>query len=499
MGGFEKMTRDCRKLCISTAAILTILGTGACGSDSDDGDSDGGFVPIKVSRHRPVSYELADKECQSQKDALHLSRGRVFSWEDDKVVTRRVPLPAAQSTSSLSGQLVRRTLYGGVFSRTCDLSKPAGKECVNDRGERKGWTQTEPVQPLRICEDPAVYGRKTYEGVGISSLYYLEKAERAYREMTGSSSNHPLDLVVLPHFVDYYKNYVENGRKKKLKTYVVDNMAYFPDSRMIVAFPPDRSEDRGREGYLWESAFVLAHEHGHHIHQVRVNDSEQDALVWQPLEHRYWDKQAYYRGAHGRSPRSQIQGSVGEAFADLLAFYSLSGDTSSLIGLSGLGYNRNVAGDDFRNGDEKILTEDRLTMLFDPPSSHRSDGPNYSNIHTIGAIMAHSLDDVFAELADKTESFDTSDGHYEAGYQLSLKWIENFEKQASELTLTATRDDALEAFATSISRTVNTWLSQFPLRGDDAPPQVKSSVCKRLSKTMPVVTRDTTLTNNLGC
>jgi hypothetical protein len=422
------------------------------GCDRDD-DSGGRSKPILElvgdPDSEPVDAQLEDSACQSDPTNYVLSETSVHGWNGDQVSSSMVSIDGIVSNKSLESSAVKLTTYGDRYERVCDWSKPSGLECTKDNGTEKGWTLQDSSGPLRVCKDRHTYGRMTYEGVGLAAISYLTNAHERYAQLAPEAAValKPLYLSVLPEFIDFYDNYEQNGQKKRLQLFITHNMAYFPSGPMIAVFPEGQQYVGKVPGYFWESAFVLGHEFGHHVDTTR-NAQQLTAmgLSWSPTQHGYREMgelgHRQLSMASGGSARAKILGSVSEAFADLAAYYGEGGSSTTLTGLPCFGKNRDISQAAFSNGDAKMLSEDRLSTLMSPPSDEdRTCGiPRYSDIHNIGAIIAHAVDQTLAAVTAQRTDFEAgSAGDYDERYRLTLAWLD----AVTTLALTADATDVI--------------------------------------------------------
>lgn len=470
--------------------LVTLLGS-ACGNDS--GGTPRNIIPVVSSKVAPVEYTLEDPECLQGTESVSLSKTQIQAWDGDQVVSRQVNLTDVATKDSLVSPIVRMTTWKDQFERVCDLDRGVSEACLDpEDGSEKEWylNQKESGGFLRVCKDDHAYGRETYEGVALTSLNYIEHANARY--MFLAEAARPLNkivLSVLPHFIDYYDNYIEDRQIKRLKTWVTHNLAYFQGG-MIVVFPENVEDKPKSNGFFWESEFVLAHEFGHHIDWERHGSALRAAgLEWNALTHSFDDMHALRVGQNIVSARGQVIGAVSEAYADMLAFYAEGATAKSLVGLRELGVDRNVAGSKFANGDDKVLTEDRLTMLLTGTSESPVDKP-YTQIHTVGAIFAHALDEAFTTLARAdARVVPGSDLDLARRYQLTLGWMDALVTELPKANDPA--ESALAPLGRALEVAVQNHLTKFPLTGGESPTsaEVKEEVCKQVAASLPAIGR----------
>lgn len=478
---------------ISGATVATMaaaLISYGCGSDTSH--SKRGVIPVVAHPKAPATYTLEDPECLKGTETVALTKTEIQAWDGDQVVARSVPLTGVETGDSLTSKVVKMTTWNDHFERVCDLDRGVDHACddVEDGGEKEWYlNQNESGGFLRVCKDDHAYGRESYEGVALTSLSYIERANTRYMQLAEPSQ--PLDkivLSVLPHFIDYYDNYIHERQLKRLKKWITHNLAYFQGG-MIAVFPENVVDREQAAGYFWESEFVLGHEFGHHIEWERHGSALRAAgFEWNALTHSVDDLLAVRVGQNATSARGKLVGAVSEAYADMLAYYSEGATARSLVGLPELGIDRNVDGASFANGDAKILTEDRLELLLAGTIPEDANETRYTEIHIVGAIFAHALDEVFKMLAlTDVRVVPGSDVDLGRRYQLTLAWMDALVQELPKSEATGT--DVITPLGLALETAVQGYLTKFPLTGGESPTtaEVKREVCKQVATSLPAM------------
>ena len=424
--------------------LFTVIGCGNSAKDPQEGQREEPIIPIVLTEDPPMQFALADPECQGEVAPVELKSGQIYQWQDAETAARVVDLGPLETTESLSSLFIKQTTYGQRYVRYCNWQAPNGTMCLGEDGQQKPWVTTPNPNLLRVCRDNSRYDRQTYEATALTSAYYLQNADSIYRAVSGSGAA-PITLSVLPHFIDYYDNFVsEDGEQGRLKTFITRNLAYFPGESMIAILPESVERPAQQNGFFWESGFALTHEYGHHVDAMLNGGTDTvgaelakpgsglvagsslaaapsrtfdpptvDPLTFSPISHSWNDAEAFQIGLGSRSGRAVLRGAIAEAFADLIAYYSEGANAESLVGLPCFGYNRDVGNSYFANGDEKSLTEDRFELLLGWQPEGKLDDctvPAYSNIHTGGAIIATTMHRVISALvAVRDPNFDGRD------------------------------------------------------------------------------------------
>ncbi len=503
---FQPSSLWSRRIAVSGGAgalLMSLLP--ACGQRTTE-VRDSGILPLIESARVPAVYELADGACQTDTANYGLTGTTIFAWDNQAVDTVPVPLNGGDPLQSAA---ISETTWNDRFERVCDYNRPSGAQCADDAGNERGWDQTSSSGKLRVCKDGHAYGRTTYEGVALTSSYFINAAYDKYRALAEPGAPvTPIRLSVLPTFIDYFDHFPQGNRLYRARTFITHNLAYFPGSTMIVVFPEEKARAATSPGFLWESGFVLAHEYGHHIDAMRhAVQFRAMGLTWNPRTHSF-DDEAALTGGNGRdTERAQLQGALAEGFADLLAYYVDGGSGRSLVGLPDLGYNRNVGTTTFSNGDEKILTPDRLKDLLHSRAGSSAGTPlqnelSYADIHTVGAVLAHTVDQFLARLAlTDTAITPGSPADINRRYQLALAWMDVVVAAQVRLPDGASGAELLSPLTEAFEAVTQAQLTAFPLTAtpDAGDAQLRLAICTDVLARLPALPRPPFPTNGTAC
>lgn len=479
--------------CVTIVAVAALAGLVACGSQEASDDRGASVNPIVPDARKPAAYVLADPACQSAKDPVTLTRTSVRAWNGDQIETRAVALDGISTGTSLRSPAVDETTYNDIYERDCDVSKGQGHYCDGPEGGEVGWTATADPKPLRICRDNVDYGRTTYEGVALASIHYVQTAQNRYQELApGDTALAPIRLSILPEFIDYYDNFPQgDGRKVRLKTWITHNSAHFQTPPMIAVFPETEETTRTARGFFWESQFVLGHEYGHHIDFTRNGMLLATmGLTWNPLRHNVFDETAFATSGSGESDRASVHGAVGESFADLTAYYGEGGTGASLSSLPCFGFNRDVANKAFRNGDEKELTEDRLSLLLTGQEETMRDctQPQYRDIHIAGAIISYTLNQAFARLAAASPQIvPDSPDDVDQRYRMTISWMDRYVKASRGIGLDEQGSAWLTPISTALAGVADEFLGNLSLQNAGERARAQADLCKIVQKGLPTI------------
>ncbi len=484
----------------SRTHLITLMGlslTLSCGRSRREIDT---TMPPSVAKPvlslaPPLSYELADPDCQGGAGLAQLTASEVRSWQGQAPEAQLAEFTNTSSVDTLNDDTVALTTFGDSYQRSCDFRRGQGLRCLDPSGRELMWREAAIGKSLKICRDRFAYPRRSYEAVALSSLHHLQSARNLYLAVAGPGTKAPppLRLSVLATFMTDLSHYPIKGddgpREGTVRTYVTDNLAYFPDAQMLTVFPIRESEASLLNGYFWESAFVLAHEYAHHIDLTRHAGAMATlGLRWQPMLH------GYEAGLTASVPGSQLAtirmaGAMAEAFADLVGFYAAGAKEEAVIGLPYIGRDRVVTYDKFRGGSPKVLTLERLDTLLGG-AKMGDDLIDFGDIHASGAVIAHTLDRIFLELTQSPQQSRTVEG-ISKHFKLALTFMDIYTDLAA-----ASRTDGqdlskevlLSPLSEAIQRLSTDYLANDAGQPATDPVKVKRAICEIVRDQIPALT-----------
>lgn len=346
------------------------------------------------------AYHLYDPNCiTSGVGAAEIKESTVFKFVSSKVQKEKFIFNQTRSPVSLESGAISATIFGHSEKADCKLVN--GEIACADSIQA-----TSMPQPLKICNPNADYDRNSFEGVALTALSAIEKAQAYYNSFPGHDPKLPRSqLIVLPVIEQRVKFQDGSGQEQTKSIYMTDNMAFMPDlvgKPAFVVFPkgPYLKELGIWQGVnLWESDWVIAHEYGHHVfmhHTDAQKASLQTINVHNIPTHapfRSVKKQNTSLNLAGKNPPF---GAVNEAFADLFAYFSIQQDSAQIEGLDCFRKSRDVSSVQFESGALKKMDNEVLQIFGGLKNPIQSDNlgcgaPDYSELHSVGAIIAHAL------------------------------------------------------------------------------------------------------------
>lgn len=503
-----------------------------CGGSSSKSNDNIVSVPpsIEFSLRPPEEYYVEDPDCSTSKDAATtIAKANVFSFG---LRSSEVSLTEVKSKDSLESPVVEETQYGLEFIRSCDFATFPGRQCLSESGVPQPWENSFARGGLlKVCKDGFSYNRQSFEGVGLTAIYYLGRAFERFIEMSDEKDFEieKIRLLILPVFKTVFDNYEDptTATKGKRIEYVTHNAGYFPKTEganpipIIAVFPETACLTSKVNGYLWESSFVLAHEFSHHIEKsyfakffnLEKNESIND--LTQHIFAPHWNR--LNENSFETDPvLYKISETISEGFADLIGYYSDYATGESILAIDGFGFNRMVGYGAFKNTVPKVLSKDVVDLFMNSSSNNfvssnnsfthlneidaecdlPSEDPNFQDSHTIGAILAHTLDSTFKIISaweenqkDNEPSFNKSD--IKSRLLLAVAWIKKVrEKRAAFFS--ADKSDGKQYFQIMSDGLEEVLIDYFKDRASEENKNktigdVKKAICQEISSSLPAI------------
>lgn len=318
-----------------------------------------------------------------------------------------------------------------------------------------------PGRPVFLCRDASSIPAYTQEGAAISMKADADAAYALYQAVKNKGD------VSLPMLKQVYLNAAVKIKQidrdistdeeaTEVTSYFTDNAVFMPgEEPTLMSFP--LSEDSKKFNLLngvplWDVKGVFQHEFGHFIFQSLMEDGSPFASY-----HEYAEKNpdlhlfqtplsTSARIAERPALRSKLAefvmtqdffvGSLNEGFADLWAYYTLK-QPADMFEITCFSKNRNVASPTFFNGISKAWDdglwnkifnfdmEDTLASSSTTPIEACSQ-PYFTDIHIVGAAMAHTADAVFTVVASSSPTQDAS----LLKAEMSIAWLKSIKDSA---------------------------------------------------------------------
>jgi hypothetical protein len=412
-------------------SVLVLVLSGCIQKKKDDD-----ILPYRPGPSAAFSYDLANPGCQSGAGVDKIENASVTS-----VVDGRPGANIMQADQIKGNPLASRNVSTTQYDIEMRFSCEGQASCV------KGYMPRMPKN-LKICDANPKYKRDNVEGIAITSLFHLQKVFDFYSSIDVAKTLQPIKLLVLPIVV---RNY---GSKQTIDA---DNLSYtvfnksepsvvvYPKSKVGATYWPDIN--------LWESPWILAHEGSHHIFQTEKNGLNTtlagNALDFPILS---WPKNGpdhehdLLLAGERTIDEKMVESAVNEGFADLFGFYAIGEDVRVFKDFPCFETNRNVASDVLAGGIGKVLNQHALADFFSPseiaPISIAGqlpcDAPDFQDVHVIGAVVAHGLDQVFS----RNPTVERSSNKIEEKARMAILWA----RALGRIQSTQTPQELLQAY-----------------------------------------------------
>lgn len=407
----------------------------------------------KTSYGDPVNVPVHDTACNSQR-GLTLSNSII-----------------AEAYMGVETLMMRTLIEEDVFenAKAKDIVRQTFEYQTINEGRR-----------VYLCRDASTIPENTQEGAAISMKADADQAFALYETVRRKGT------VALPLLKKVYLNAAQKEKEirrtvdkdeeaNETTSYMTDNAVFMGGFNPTLISYPQSEVSRQYKLLggvpLWTVDGVFQHEFGHFIFESVMNEdgirfaSYHDYVEKNPRLHTFHTPTASLarltesqglKAGFMEFMRSQdfFVGSLNEGFADMWSYYTMK-QPSTMWDISCFAKNRSVASPVFYNGISKSWDDTLWTKTFaadfspTPDDSSRDpiescSQPEFSDIHIIGAAMAHTVDAVFtAALQDTAAAADTS----LLKAEMSIAWLKSI-KDSNEF-------DDLGGKA-SLSRILNT-------------------------------------------
>ncbi len=361
-------------------------------------------VSLRVRTGTPHIFALQDTNCD-KKNALP-DLGKIKVWLKDKrtneVVLTEVDLTGV-SGQGLSSDAIDTALYGTEIKEAVECVVKNGEVECKDLKQLHG-TDFVRGKAINICRKGGAYDRESIENVALAMAAAVQPSWIFYKSLGHSSSDKNIfkKVTLLVHpLVQMKKSVSGDTELGSLDANVHNDMtdnAFWTELReqgmTVLAALPHSLERRAQFPVsFWEIPGVQSHEFGHHVFHSVAPDL-----------------------AHSVGSPSMAILALNEGFADTFAHLVFESGKHPLAGIdltSSRDLDRDVGSEVFTSGMKKSLTERVVSLAF--PSllnlSHGSygetEGPNYSDPHILGAVVAYGLNGLLTQKSKITSDQST--------------------------------------------------------------------------------------------
>lgn len=301
---------------------------------------------------------------------------------------------------------IKEARYRPAYQRVCKNGDPyavnRSARCLDQQSRPQNTFQVlSNGKKFQLCGSPLNPPRNSADSAFLNATYYISKAASKFYKIT----HEKLPKISLNIFSEYRSLYsgqsvshLQNEEDLPVAFYEIVNLVYNPRDKAIGVFPTtDNSAylfSKDSEMYLWESAFALVHEYGHHIEQTLFTGLGAcgRSNYWNPVRHEW-------SGAEAGNISKRVCSALSEGLADLFSYYLIGDIREELSKITGIGNSRDIADEKIRLNNGRRTLEKVLSLtnfrLFSQDSTDSLTDP-----HVYGGIISHYLDGVF-ETVDK--------------------------------------------------------------------------------------------------
>ena len=282
-------------------------------------------------------------------------------------------------------------------------------EPESEQADEDGYTSSvskldyNPGKDVEVCPELSIIEENTVENATLMVHYIINKTNTAFA--LNDINLEALSFKVAPSISTKQK--VIGGPydipRLQLRGGVKTDNAYYNSDKKEIVFLPQSKEGIAVNLFgtvpLWEIPMVASHEYGHHAFAtIMYNYSPTDKTN---TLHLCFDNQA---SSEFISPNTNLirstdihkaMSSMNEGFADLVSFYALSDEESSLKTITCMEQSRDIAFVTFKNGDKKIFSKKVIADMTNENvlnSSKSCTVPDFQEIHDLGAVFASISD-----------------------------------------------------------------------------------------------------------
>lgn len=402
--------------------VLLLVAVSNCSTTTKKKD-DKKILPNNPQVGSLLNYKFDDPACQQGAGATALERAAIPIFENGSFSMQDTDFSGYKG-NPLAGVLIAKT----------DFHPQLAYKCTEDfvLQSCKVGVFVKQAVPLHICKQNAEYSRESVESIALTSINNVNLVFNFYNSLSSAKPLAPISLIVLPEIQRLYPS----G-----KAVDADNLAYVVRSGSepaVFVFP---KTDSGRRIWptanLWESSWMLAHEGAHHIYrkEVRATLTLTDEDVFLPILKWGPSAQQPPTSLTSRTPSlKDVDDSINEGFADLMAFYSIDEDEAAFVNFPCFSKGRNLKSQVFETNEEKALSQKVLDVFLATEYIHPKisttqlacDVPDYQDVHAIGAIIAHGINELFSASPVATNAASATKKKGE----MLLEWLRTFNATA---------------------------------------------------------------------
>ena len=364
-------------------------------------------INLNYIKKNPIILERADTFCKPDKAVKDLGKIKVWLFKKNKLVLTEVNLTGV-SGKDLSSIVSSGAFYGFkhlVDYKECKKTGNSSYHC-----ELSGTTVEDQGKPVSICRAEGAYPAKSIENAALAGMSGLMQAYKAIKASNKEIKLPKVELLVHPFFESRI-----NTEQESLVTFMTDNAFWTNASRRgtgySIALLPHSEQFKlvFDKAPLWAQSGVVSHEYGHHVfHHLAPNlfASPQKLSLSEQLNQNFETVlEKLSAKAFGKDNRTisskEVISSLNEGYADLVAHYAHDSGNNpwGSVVIGSFQKARNTASCDCDDGEVKSINKSVIKHFFSPHQSrpHTYLSVDHQDVHSVGAIIAHGIDDLLSK------------------------------------------------------------------------------------------------------
>lgn len=350
-------------------------------------------------------YFVEDLACQDETGLEAVGDQDIHQFGGGSTQPRSHSFQDFSSAESFQGPGFDQSIYN--FQQQSKCTETAGAETCES-----GSRIVSPAKKLKICKRNANFARASIEGVALSSVSSLDGANKFYLTIPNARpALKEATVIVLPIVEKIVTKKNTDGSEISFRSLLTDNLAFtsnFDGRPAFVVFPKSRnavSKGRWQNLNLWELPWGMTHEFGHHVFRSHTGIEKLPGTLTTvhglqfgtPIHSINFDETTESEPGFSLAARTsgaeEVFSSINEGYADLYAYFALGQSSELTKGVDCFAVNRDITSAQFVNGAAKSLNTSVLEIFnaSEPVKANSCDGPNFQDVHSIGAVIAHGV------------------------------------------------------------------------------------------------------------
>lgn len=347
-------------------------------------------------KNTPILLSLQNKQCLSNAFAPSQTFYHLHLFPEGKTGNQTHDFsPMLQGLFLRNGSVVADSLHG---------------EKVEIFERNKTYIRNT-ASSIKLCPDEDGYLPETIESAALNTTYFINKSHHRFTTVIQDVAVSPVTLNITPAIIDSKIEKDFNGELSKKSEYRTDNAFYMPSIKAITFLPHSlEMQNLGMKINYWEVPFVASHEYGHHLFEMIFKDTQSlgsDVANCFGHSKDTITKSDMNKSLNQRKVKiNDVLNSYNEAFADLMAWYTLDPKERDVKGVKCLEISRDITSPTFLDGKPKAFNKEALQVFFSNyiDNSFRScEVVSYQDTHILGAIFAHNADLFLTELTSSDD------------------------------------------------------------------------------------------------